>query len=161
MDKKTLETAFGAQLGVHGFKKKASSWYRPGEEVLQMVNLQRSLYGCQYYVNLCFVPVGMDVEGMPTPKMHKCPIQIRLTEAFPEQKVEIESVFDLESSRISEAERKERIVGFTHELILPFLDCMMGLSALRHAIGQREFKGASINLAARRHLGVLGPSSPQ
>lgn len=155
MDKKSLESTFGAQLSAQGFKKKASTWYRQAEGALQVVNLQKSSYGMQFYVNLCRVPVGMEIEGMPTPKEHKCPIRVRLTTAFPELKEEIEKAFDLEASSISESDKIEQVVRFTNELVLPFMACMKDAPSLRQAIEQGKFKNSWINLAAQRHLCIL------
>lgn len=154
MDKKSLESIFGDQLRAQGFKRKASSWYRQTEGGLQMVNLQKSSWGMQFYVNLCCVPNGMEVEGMPTPKEYKCPIRVRLTSAFPEQRKEIERVFDLELSGINDSERAEQIATFTRDLLLMFMDYMRDALSLRKAIEQGKFKKAWINLAAQRYLGI-------
>lgn len=155
MDKKSLESVFGAQLSATGFKKKASSWYRQAEGALQVVDLQKSSWGMQFYVNLCCVPGGMEVEGMPTPKEHKCPIRVRLTSAFPDRKEEIEKAFDLEASSISESDRIEQVARLANELVLPFMSCMKDAPSLRQAIEQGRFKNAWVNLAAQRHLGIL------
>ena len=156
-----MECAFGGQLSIEGFKKKSSSWYRHAAGVLQLVNLQRSSFGMQFYVNLCFVPDGMEVEGMPTPKEHKCPIRIRLTSAFPEQREMIETLFDLEGSNIGDAERLEKLARLTSELILPFLASARDLPSLRQTLTKGAFDKGLVEVAARRHLGVLNPSSPQ
>lgn len=154
MDKKFLESVFGAPLSVQGFKKKASTWYRQLEGILQVVNLQKSSWGMQFYVNLCFVPAGMEIEGMPTPKQHKCPIWIRLEAAFPEQKEEIEKVFELEASTISEQDKAEEVVRLVNELVLPFMARMKDTFSLREAVEGGRFKNAWVNLAAQKHLGI-------
>ena len=97
MEKKALELALGGHLCPRGFKKKETAWYCKSAGMLQIVELQKSSFGLQFYLNLCWVPDGMEVEGMPTPNAHKCPIRIRLTALFPEQRDEIEKVFDLET----------------------------------------------------------------
>jgi hypothetical protein len=154
MNKKSLESLLDAQLITQGFRKKASSWYRQAEGALQVVDLQKSSYGMQFYVNLCCVPIGMEVEGMPTPKEHKCPVRIRLTSAFPDQREKIEKVFDLDAVNIPDSEREEWVVSFAREFILPFLDYMKDAPSLRRAIEQGRFKQAWVNLTAQKHLGV-------
>lgn len=160
MDKKALESALGAYLVEEGFRKKASSWYRQAEEALQVVDLQKSTYGLQFYLNLCCVPSGMDVEGMPTPKEHKCPIRIRLTAAFPEQRDEIEEIFDLERTSITDLTRKQRIARLMREKVLPFLDHMKNTVSLRRAIEQGMFTRGAVNLAAQKHLAVMISAAP-
>ncbi|MBL9179824.1 MAG: DUF4304 domain-containing protein [Verrucomicrobiaceae bacterium] len=163
MDKKTLESALAAPLVAHGFQKKASSWYRQADETLQVVDLQKSAYGLQFYLNLCCVPAGMEVEGMPTPKEHKCPIRIRLTSAFPERREQIEEALDLERTSLDDAQRQDAVARLTSELILPFVNHMKDAATLRQAIGEGIFKRGAVNLAAQKHLGVteqLSPATP-
>lgn len=154
MDKKGLEAAFGGSLVAAGFKKKGSAWYRQAEDALQIVDLQRSSYGPQFFVNLCCVPSGMAVEGMPTPKEHKCPVRIRLTAAFPKDHADIESVFDLDSHAFSDEVRAERLRELASHSVLSFMTHMRSSSALREAISIGAFKGGAVNLAARQHLGL-------
>ena len=155
MNKKSLESVLGDQLSTFGFKKKGSTWYCHREGSLQVVDLQKSSYGMQFFVNLSCVPAGMEIEGMPTPKENKCPIRVRLTSVFPEQKEDIEKVFDLEFSSISELDRIAQVCRIVNDLIFPFMACMNDASSIRQAIEQHIIKVAWINLAAQRHLGVL------
>jgi hypothetical protein len=159
MDKNSLESVVDVLLRAQRFKKKASTWYRQAEGALQVVDLQKSSYGMQFYVNLCCVPAGMEVEGMPTPKEHKCPIRIRLTSAFPDQEKEIDKTFDLEANDISDMVRAERVARYINELALPFVAYTKDAFSLREAIVEGRFKGAGINLAAKRHLGILEPNT--
>jgi hypothetical protein len=154
MDGRDLEIEFGAQLVPQGFKKKASSWYRQIGGVLQVVNLQKSSFGEQFYVNLCFAPITMEIEGMPTPKEHRCPVRIRLTAAFPEHKEELDNVFDLESPGMSKSERKIRIAGLVKDQILPYLVFAKDVPSLHLSITEGRFRGGSVNLAVRTHLGI-------
>ena len=155
MDKKALESVLNRELATKGFKKKASSWYRQGAESLQVVDLQKSNYGLQFYLNLCCVPAGMIVEGMPAPKEHKCPIRIRLTAAFPEHLNEIEEVFDLGRTTSDESLRAERLARLTNDLVLPFLNYMKDATSLKVAIEQGVFNRGAVNLAAKKHLGIV------
>ena len=161
MDKKSLETIFGAQLIAAGFKKKASTWYRQAEGALQVVNLQKSSWGLQFYVNIGCVPVGMEVEGMPTPKEYKCPVRIRLASAFPEQETEIEKTFDLAVNGLSDPERAERLDQVVNEMVLPFMDSMKDMPSLQQAIDEGKFENAFIILEAQKYLGIVGSNSDE
>lgn len=161
MDKRALESVLGSQLAAQGFRKKASSWYRQADEALQVVDLQKSAYGLQFFLNLCCVPAGMDVEGMPTPKEHKCPIRIRLTSAFPERREQIEEALDLERTNLDDAQRQDAVARLTSELVLPFVNHMKDAATLRQAIGEGIFKRGAVNLAAQKYLGLTEqPSFP-
>jgi Domain of unknown function (DUF4304) len=159
MDKKSLESVFGARLIADGFNKKGSSWYRQAGDMLQLVNLQKSSWGMQFYVNLCCVPAGMDVEGMPMPKVHKCPIQIRLDSMFPAQSADIKEVFDLELGSISDSERKERATRIVNELVLQFLAYTRDIPSVRQSIAEGRLPHWAANLAARTYLNIGEPQS--
>ncbi|HEY3148581.1 MAG TPA: DUF4304 domain-containing protein [Dongiaceae bacterium] len=153
MNRKVLEIAIDGILSSHGFKKKRSTWYRQATDALQGVDLQKSTYGGQFYVNLCFVPAGMVVEGMPTPKEHKCPVRIRLDSAFPESKKRIEELFDLERM-VAEAQRTTGIQDIFGRLLIPFLDQLYAPSDFRTAIERGVFRGGAVTIAARQHFGI-------
>ena len=154
MDKKSLETAFNKELVPHGFKKKASSWYRQTIGALQVVDLQKSAYGGQFYVNLCFVPDGMAVDGMPTPKEYKCPLRIRLDSVFPENSKQLEELFDLEGQSLSETSRTKGVQDVLIRMVIPFLDQLREPNDLRQGIIQGMFSRGLVNLAAQKHFGI-------
>lgn len=154
MDKKTLEVLFTSILAPHGFRKKGGAWYRESRGVLQGVDLQKSSYGEQFFVNLFFVPEGIAVEGMPTPKEHKCPIRIRLTSAMPERRKDIEELFDLEQPNLSESQRISGIQKVISRMLIDFLDPLQSNGGLKLAIEENTFKLGAVNLVARKHLGV-------
>ena len=47
-----LSEAINRVLKLAGFKRNASTWYLGGAEIIHVVNLQRSSYGRQYYINV-------------------------------------------------------------------------------------------------------------
>ena len=158
MDKKSLETVLNNKLVPNGFKKKASAWYRQVNGMLQVVDLQKSAYGLQFFLNLCCVPAGMEVEGMPTPKEHKCPIRIRLTAAYPEQRTQIEESLDLERTGLADSMRQAALGGILEELVLPFCNNFTSVEVLRDAIQRGLFKRGAINGAAQGHLNLNEPT---
>lgn len=76
MDAKALATIVAQCLKPHGFKRKTTSWYRQYPEVTQVVNLQRSPWGPQYYINL-----GVALRALlddPNPKEYQCHARTRI-----------------------------------------------------------------------------------
>ena len=110
MEKKVLEALFERSLVVAGFRKKGSCWYRQLSDILQLIDLQKSSYGKQFYINIACVPRGMQPEGMPFPQEHKCPIRIRLTSAFPAQRERVDKSLDLENGDLA-SKREEEFNG--------------------------------------------------
>lgn len=154
MDKKALIEALERELSQRRFGKKGTSWYRQADGALQMVDLQKSSYGSQFFINLCCVPSGMVVDGMPTPKEHRCPVRIRLTSAFPESRSYIDEAFDLERHTLTASKRENRISDIVTRMVIPFLDHMGCATALKRAIDLGLFKRGMVNIAAQKHLGV-------
>jgi len=156
MDRKRLVSLLDESLIARGFRRKVSSWYRQSGGVLQVFNLQKSAYGGQFYVNLCFVPDGMEVEGMPTPLEHKCPIRIRLCSVYPERSGQIKEVFDLESMGLSDEGRAVSVTGLMRELVLPFMDAHDEVAKLRQAILHGTFERGAVSLMAKTFLDIVG-----
>ena len=154
MNKKVLEAALHSPLIAKGFVKKGSTWYRKTEDLLQVVDLQKSSFGGQFYVNLCYVPEGVAVEGMPTPKEHKCPIRMRVTSLFRDDRARINKLFDLEDKTVSEEERTEGVRDLLSSSVLPFFDQTSSSTALRAAIEKGLFENGAVTLAARTSLGL-------
>lgn len=155
--KKALEAVFDRILRSANFTRKGTAWYRQAHGALQLLDLQKSSYGAQFYVNLCCVPNGMDVEGMPMPKEHKCPVGIRLSAAFSDRAKEIEDLLNLENQEINDAQRSEKLAVVLATLALPFFEQMRDAAALKMAIEKGAFQRGRINLKARNYLRIDEP----
>jgi hypothetical protein len=65
-----VKTAMAHELRRAGFKARATNWYKHGPDALLVVNLQKSLYGPRYYINLAaWVKQLGEVEA---PKEYQC-----------------------------------------------------------------------------------------
>jgi hypothetical protein len=136
------------------FKKKGSTWYRETSGALQVLDLQKSNFGGQFYINLCLVPSGMAVEGAPTPKAHKCPISIRIGSLFGDDRKEAEDLLNLEFQDLSPVERELGIKRMLERVVTIFFDRLTELSDLKLAIEQGMFKRGAVTVAARNYLGL-------
>jgi hypothetical protein len=120
LDSKLIKEALGAPLKDAGFKKKSDSWYWSNNEVVLLVNLQKSQYGDQYFVN-CGVALK-SLGAAEFPKEHHCHLRFRLTAVVSEEESkEIESVFDLENESLSEQQRKKDVSRLVKDVALPIL----------------------------------------
>jgi hypothetical protein len=59
MNKKELAKIIDDVLKPHGFKKKGNYWRLECDELIKIVNLQKSQWGDQYYINY-----GFDIKGL-------------------------------------------------------------------------------------------------
>lgn len=81
-----VEAQLAPGLKALGFKKKARTWTRETPDAFQVVNLQKSAFGEQVYVN---VAVYLKALGDETsPPEHRCHIRARLERIAPESLAE-------------------------------------------------------------------------
>ncbi|TQJ33450.1 uncharacterized protein DUF4304 [Arthrobacter sp. SLBN-122] len=52
MSRNVIQTTFDGLMESAGFSKTSGSWYRITDDVITVVELQKSQYGLQYYVNI-------------------------------------------------------------------------------------------------------------
>jgi len=76
-----IQTTFDDFAKESGFSKKSGSRYLRNDETLVVLNLQKSQYGLQYYVNIGLWLLAL--RAAEYPKEHHCPIRTRLTRLVP------------------------------------------------------------------------------
>ena len=115
-------------LKLKGYKKKGNSWYKTTSECIVVFNLQHSVYGKMYYLNLAaLLRKGNDLQF---PKEYQCDVRMR----FPTMQIEgysTQMILDLDSA-INEEKRSvliERIINDSI-LILQKLESIDGIIEL-------------------------------
>lgn len=127
-----MKDVLAVPLKEFGFLKKSNNWYWSNEEVVLVVNLQKSQYGEQYYVN-CGVALNV-FSDEKFPKEHLCDIRFRLSAVVPkEQREECEAAFNLENSSISDAERLTIATNFFESYGLSILMSCQSLASIADA----------------------------
>jgi hypothetical protein len=76
-----IETLVASTLKSAGYKKKARTWWRTTPDSIQVVNLQKSPYGEQVYVNLGLYVRALGNEEFPPE--NRCHIRARLERVVP------------------------------------------------------------------------------
>lgn len=104
-----------------GFLRKSNTWRLDLDETILVVDVQKSTYGAQYYVNL-----GILVKGLPMvretlfPKENECHIRLRL-EALMHEEERYKRLLDLEDSSIGSDERRDQVRALVAGVAVPFL----------------------------------------
>jgi len=127
---KNLNQAFGRLLKSEGFKKRrADSWYFESADTISVVNLQKSAYGGQFYVNVAvwLKPLG-EAESPPE---HKCHIRCRWESLIPQDERSIQRLLNVDDVSLSDQERIAEIENVMVHHVLPFLNKAASLSDLR------------------------------
>jgi hypothetical protein len=78
-----LESSISPPLKAQGFRKKSRTWWRTGEDTIQVVNLQKSPFGQRLYINLGVYVRQLGQESNPA--QHNCHVQTRLEKVAAER----------------------------------------------------------------------------
>lgn len=151
-DSKLVKEALGAPLVEAGFKKKSDSWYWGNDEIVLLVNLQKSQYGNQYYVN-CGVALKA-LGAAEFPKEHHCHIRFRLAAIVSdEERKGIESVFDLENGSLLDERRKEEISKLIREIALPLLKGCSSMDGIAETLQSGRLAKAMVHKQVKDLIG--------
>jgi len=132
-----------------GFEKKSGSWYRRGDEVIAVSNLQKSQYGPQYYFNQGFWLTQVADERFP--KELKCHIRARLGSLLPDASSTVEQLLDLEHEMPDE-QRIDELVTLLNDRLLPLIERGSSVAGLRALLDEGTFKAAGIRGPAQEAL---------
>ena len=127
-----------------GFKEKPGSWYWNNDEVVLLVNLQKSQYGDQYYLNGGIALKSLGAAAFPLER--HCTIRFRLTAVVSEEeRKEIESVFDLENESLPDTYRKEAISRLVADVMLPVIKGCLSESDIAETVKRGRLANAMIH----------------
>jgi hypothetical protein len=120
IEKEDLVNTLHLPLKAAGFKKRSLSWYLYGRDTIVVVNLQRSDWNKDYYIN---IGIWLKALGDETfPKYYKCPMVWRVEELFPKERELIITGCDLEKSDL---DMLNELSAFIKAWLIPFLlDCV-------------------------------------
>lgn len=148
-DTNSIHETIHELLSVAGFSRKGDNWYRNHRDVLQIINLQKSRYGAQYYLNFA---LWLKTLGEPdSPKEHQCHIRLRET-AISSDRSNVRKIFDLEDKSLSEAERCRAVAMFVQSELLPLADVCKSLLGVRACLQDGRFFRGMVTVSAKKLL---------
>jgi hypothetical protein len=148
---KAIRQAIGSMLRDKGFRQKGDSWYLESREVISLVQLQRSSWGEQYYVNLGVAARAM-LPNAPL-KEHQCHIRARLDDLVP-NKTELSRHLDFDDGSQPPEHKISYIVRMIEEYAVPFLRSLMTLDSLRRLIEGKSARGMAVAVRLKDYLGL-------
>jgi hypothetical protein len=151
-ERNAVQLAFDQFGKESGFEKKSGSWYRCGDEVIAVSNLQKSQYGPLYYFNQAFWLRQLGDERFP--KENKSHIRARLGSLFPEESSRIEQLLDLDH-QMPDEQRIEELVGLLRDRLLPLIERGDSVAGLRALLDEGAFKAAGIRGPAQEALAAV------
>lgn len=152
-ERNAVQRAFDQFGSEAGLEKRSGSWYRRGDEVISISNLQKSQYGPQYYFNQGFWLRELGDERFP--KSHHAHIVTRLEDLLPDAEQRITQMLDLEYD-LPECERVDELVTLLQGRLLPLIERASTLTGLRSMVDDGLFAGAGIRGPAQEALAAAG-----
>lgn len=133
-----------------GFTRRSNSWYWSGDETILVVNLQKSAFGEQYYINLA---VWLKRLGdVQFPRENHCHLRLRVDSLSDEGAGTWDKeLLNLKNESIAPDVRKERIAGLVRSAVLPFFEACKSFNGIVRLNDEGRLKYAAI-LAPLFHL---------
>lgn len=150
---RTLSNALNAELKTAGFKRKGATWYLRNDDIIAVVNLQKSNYDATHFLNLGFWIRA--IEDVENPREAQCHVHVRAEGLWPCDSPMITDLLSFDAVADCDDERLVDIQQFVRAKVIPFLTRGSSLAGLREII--EEYKGVQIRRVAWQSLGVEGP----
>jgi hypothetical protein len=142
-----LLAILNTHLAPMGFARRRSTWYRATEDLVQAVNLQKSQWGNQYYLNVGIWIVALGRSSSPA--LHRCHVRWRVNE-LPRAR-SLERLLDLEHEMPDDA-RAKKLGAVLQKSLAPFVARFSGEAALKALSKRDDFNDTFIVPRARRYL---------
>ena len=126
-----------------GFKVRSNTWHKQCEDTILVVNLQKSQWGPQFYINLAVWVRRLG--DASAPKEYQCHIRQRATSLPDTRAKTLERALDLEDESMGMQEREACIDEFMRESAIPFLESLSTIEGIRLALEAQKLKGSLIN----------------
>jgi len=146
-----IQDALSDVLTQSGFRQRGDAWYRDVPVGMLVVELQKSEWGEQYYVNL-----GVYVRKLGQarrPKPFQCHLNTRAEVIDLSQQERWKELLDLETE-VAPGRRQQDLKTLITSEMIPFLDSLSTEDGLRSAYSRGELSHAAVTLALKQHLGV-------
>jgi len=124
-----LYDAFDKVLRPAGFRRKTDTWYRRNTELIQLVNLQKSSWGKQYFVNIAWWLNDLGSEQFP--KEYRCHLRRRCNVFVAHDGRVLDRLLDFEDLAKTHEERSASVANLFADKVLPFLQQTNSLAGLR------------------------------
>jgi len=148
---KTIAQTLSRTLGEAGYTRRGKTWRLQRAEVIGVVNLQKSTYSDQHFLNIGFYLRNQG--DVREPKENQCHARGRAGGAFPDHEPPVCQILDAADDHWNEAEHEELLASLIAEDLIPLSTRLVDLAALKSAIGRGELSGWLLTKVARELTG--------
>jgi hypothetical protein len=153
MELRAFKQAFGRPLAEAGFSHKGQTWFADRAEVVGVVNLQKSQYSSECFMNLGFWLKQMGRPPTMPPSEHLCHARVRAESLFPALGLEMSKLLNRESA-IPDEERSTRLSVLLKDVVVPFVNYGTTAAGLREHIAEGRFEAGLVHVDLMRALGL-------
>lgn len=150
-----LRATFDDFAKAAGFTKKSGTWCRRQHETIAVLELQKSQYGSQYYVNVALWL--LEIGEASCPKEHACHLRSRLTQLLPNHEDQLKVVLDLDDLTLAENVRQEMFKALLNDQLLPLIERCSTLDGIRALAATDHLGSFLITGSAQRLLEESAP----
>ena len=151
-ERNAVQNAYDGWGRESGFEKKSGSWYKVGDEVISVSNLQKSQYGPSYYVNQAFWLRQLGEERYPND--NKCHIRLRLGSLVGEGSARLDQLLNM-GYQMADADRIVELRAILDGRLLPVIERGSSLVGLRALRDEGVLKAAGIRGPAQQLLDTI------
>lgn len=141
-----------------GFCREGLTWYNAAQETVRLVNLQKSDWGAQYYVNLAAWILELGVARHPPER--KCHVRVRLSSLVSDSEA-LDEALDLENVSLAAEERAARLKSDLERCATPVLLAMRSVPEIRAWLDTTGARGVVLTGAAREILRPVPEQQPR
>ena len=154
-DREQLFAVFKSELKQLGFSKRASTWHLVFDEVIQIVNLQKSSWSeDDHYLNIALYLRSLGDERKP--KVSLGQIHGRTAEIFdPPVSTAVEETLRVNDKRKSSLHSEEVLIAFFRGPFVDFSQKYRSQDTIRDSIVRGELPRIKIYSSARQILGLM------
>ncbi|SFJ15562.1 DUF4304 domain-containing protein [Planctomicrobium piriforme] len=150
-------TTFGRSLKPAGYKKlRGDTWYKFNKDTICLVNIQKSDWGNEWFVNLAVWINGIEKSNIPPissffkkyvkrlyperPLHNHCQLQVRWEVLAPERKNLLMLAMRLYDNSLSDADRIPILTEMLENTVIPFLERASSFKGLKSIISDDRIK---------------------
>ena len=130
-NKNILITALDKILKNYFFKRKNSSFLRKSDDCMLILNIQKSIYSDNFYINIAIWLRG--IYDIAWPKEMECHIRIRAGHIVSNQ-LQLESSLNFDNGIMTIDERIDYITGIIVNEILPFMLKLDSITGIKNGL---------------------------
>lgn len=135
-----------------GWRSKSGVWYRDAPDLLAMLELQKSAYDSQHFLNLGFFFPRLERNPTDSPSMRLAHIRCRADRVIEVGEISMAEVLRENEQDQASSQWKSDLEALISEKVMPYFENRRTLVALSMDLGRGAFSGCFVRADAHELL---------